>query len=142
VRHWIDAVEKAAETDGEARSLYGRRRTVAGLEAWERAGYPRAPRWAAHHIISATVADITKLSIARLYDALPEGCRLLLPLADGVLMEVPQGRVKEVAKIIRQALEEPPTDFSVPLRVKLSCGRTWADCKRRPQRVEQVSDAS
>ena len=142
VRHWIDAVEKAAETDGEARSLYGRRRTIAGLGAWERAGYSRAPRWAAHHIISATVADITKLSIARLYDALPEGCRLLLPLADGVLMEVPQGRVKEIAKLVRQTMEEPPTDFSVPLRVKLSRGKTWADCKGRPQRVEQDSNPS
>ena len=144
VQQWIADTAETAEADGAARSLYGRRRTLSLSDTEILSGAEHWPelREAVDFSVEATAADILKLGLARLYEVLPNDCHLLLPLADGVLMEVPQGRAKEIAKLVRQTLEEPPTDFSVPLRVKLSRGRTWADCKGRPQRVEQDSNPS
>ena len=85
--------------------------------------------------IAATAADILKSKLAGLYEALPADCRLLLPLEHGVLMEVPRGRVREAAKIVRRTMEERPAGFDVPLPVKMRGGRTWADCKAGPSKT-------
>jgi DNA polymerase-1 len=137
VRQWIAATEEAAEAESAARSLYGRRRTfwLSDDDLLDGAEHSPELREAVDFCIEATAADILKSKLAGLYEALPADCRLLLPLEDGVLMEVPKGQVKQVAKIVRQVMEEPPPDFSVPLRVKLSRGKSWAECKAPPQRA-------
>lgn len=131
VRKWIDAVERDAESKGCVRSLYGRRRSLANVDSSD-ADHSRSMRPAVNHVIEGTASDIFKLAIRRLFRALPDSCSVLLPLHDSVLFEAPRSEVSRIVPLIKEALEQPPPDFSVPLAVKIRCGKTWAECREVP----------
>ena len=70
-----------------------------------------------------------KLALIRRNDALPDGVKMLMPVHDSVLLEVPSSLVDETQQIVIEAMETPPAGFSVPLKVEVKTGRTWAGCK-------------
>ena len=45
------------------------------------------------------------------------------------LLEVPSTIIEETRQIVVEAMEAAPAGFSVPLKVEVKAGRTWADCK-------------
>ncbi len=52
-----------------------------------------------------------------------------MPVHDSVLLELPEGLVEETRRIVVEAMESVPAAFSVPLRIDIRTGRTWAACK-------------
>jgi DNA polymerase-1 len=70
-----------------------------------------------------------KLALIRLNDALPDGVKMLLPVHDSVLLELPEGLVEETRRIVVEAMESVPAGFAVPLRVEVKAGKSWAECK-------------
>ena len=70
-----------------------------------------------------------KLALIRLNDALPDGVRMLIPVHDSVLLEVPSSLVEETQHIVVATMESTPAGFSVPLKIEVKTGRTWAECK-------------
>jgi DNA polymerase I-like protein with 3'-5' exonuclease and polymerase domains len=54
---------------------------------------------------------------------------MLLPVHDSVLLSVPSDLVEETRLIVASAMEVAPVGFSVPLKVDIHTGRTWAGCK-------------
>ena len=89
----------------------------------------KARREAANTIIQGTAANLMKLALVRLHDTLPADVRMLLPVHDSVLLEMPEALIEETRSIVRDAMETPPDCFVVPLKVDIKTGRTWADCK-------------
>ena len=65
----------------------------------------------------------------RLHGALPNDVRMLLPIHNSVLLEVPTALVGETRRVVVAAMETMPAGFSVPLKVEVKNGRTWAECK-------------
>ncbi len=55
--------------------------------------------------------------------------RMLLPVHDSVLLEVPKGLVEETGQVVTTAMEAVSARFTVPMKVEIRTGRTWADCK-------------
>jgi DNA polymerase-1 len=129
VRRWIDAAEEMAENEGAVRSLFGRRRTLADVDSWDSGERSRALRQAVNHVVQGTAADILKLSLARLHAALPRDCKPLMTVHDSLLVEAPNEQVKSVTQLLREVMEVPPPDFGLPLRVKVTRGKSWAECK-------------
>jgi len=130
IRNWQQAVERQVIRDGQVRTLYGRRRYLPDVWSRNKATKQQALRRAVNTIIQGTAADINKLALARLYKALPSNCRLLLTVHDSVLLEVPKGETKAAGRLVRQVMQAPPPDFSVPLVVAVRCGRCWAECQQ------------
>jgi DNA polymerase I-like protein with 3'-5' exonuclease and polymerase domains len=61
-----------------------------------------------------------------------KGCglsALLLPVRDSVLLESPTELVEGTRRIVVDAMESTPAGFTVPLKVEVKSGRTWADGK-------------
>ncbi len=54
---------------------------------------------------------------------------MLLPVHDSVLLEVPEGLVEETQQIVVEAMESKPAGFTVPLKVEVKEGGTWAECE-------------
>ncbi len=46
-----------------------------------------------------------------------------------VLLEVPERMVEETRQIVVAAMEAAPAGFTVPLKIEIQTGKTWADCK-------------
>ena len=132
IEKWIHRTEFDAQDDGCVRTLYGRRRLFSDSENWDSDWrVSKNLRQAVNHVIQGTAADIFKLALVRLAGALPADCRMLMAVHDSILVEVPCDQVKQVMRVIREALEEPPPGFKVPLVVKIRQGHTWAECKAK-----------
>ena len=129
VRAWIAQVHAAAYEDREVRTLSGRRRQLSDIRSRDPGEVATAQRQAVNAIIQGSAADLLKLALIRLHDRLPDSVRMLLPVHDSVLLEVPEGQIEEARRVVVEALETTPTDFGVPLKVEVKTGRTWAECK-------------
>jgi DNA polymerase-1 len=90
-------------------------------------------------VVLASGVDVFKLAMARLHRELPADCRMLLPAGDAVLLEVPCEQVPRTERLIREVMEERPAGFSIPLRVRIRYGETWAECREpRPLLLDQI----
>jgi DNA polymerase-1 len=129
VTAWIAAVHEHARNSGEVRTLYGRRRQLPNIYSASDALASEASRQAVNTIVQGSAADLLKLALVRLNAELPDGVRMLLPVHDSVLLELPEGLVEDPCQIVKEAMEARPAGFTVPLNVEPKTGRTWAECK-------------
>ena len=129
VAAWIAAVHEQARNRGEVRTLYDRRRQLPNIYSASDALAAEARRQAVNAVVQGSAADLMKLALIRLNDALPDGVGMLMPVHDSVLLEVPSSLVEETQQIVVEAMESTPAGFSVPLKVEVKTGRTWAECK-------------
>jgi DNA polymerase I-like protein with 3'-5' exonuclease and polymerase domains len=129
VRAWIARVHAAAYEDRQVRTFSGRRRQIPDIRSRDPGEVATAQRQAVNTIVQGTAADLMKLALIRLNDALPDGVKMLLPVHDSMLLEAPESLVEETRRIVVESMESTPADFSVPLRIDTHTGRAWADCK-------------
>ena len=129
VTAWIASVHEQAHNSGEVRTLYGRRRQLPDIYSASDALAAEARRQAVNTVIQGSAADLLKLALVRLHNELPAEVQMLLPVHDSVLLSVPAALVQDTSQIVRAMMESPPAGFSVPLRVDVTTGRSWADCK-------------
>ena len=128
VAAWTAAAHQQAANMGEVRTFYGRRRQLPNIYSASDALAAEARRHAVNTIIQGTAADLMKLALIRLHDTLPDDVRMLLPIHDSVLLEVPTALVDETRRIVVAAMEAVPAGFSVPMKVEVKTGRMWAEC--------------
>ena len=88
VAAWIANVYQQALADGEVHTLYGRRRYLPNIFSASPADAAEARRHAVNTISQGTAADLLKMALVRLHDALPDEVRVLLSVHDSVLLEV------------------------------------------------------
>jgi len=129
VRRWIGRTHAWMHNRWSVRTMYGRQWILPHDYDPSTPLYQRMQRQAVNAAIQGTAADIMKLALARLHAALPADVRMVLTVHDSVLLEVPIDCVDEVGQHVRAIMETPPPGFTVPLRVEVSTGRTWAECK-------------
>lgn len=129
VAAWIGKIEASAVERAIVQTLYGRRRRLPEIRSNVARKRDRALRQAVNAVIQGTAADINKLALIRLYSELPSDCRLLMTVHDSVLLEVPEQQVSRVVRQARMVMQQAPPRFSIPLRVDIHVGRTWAQCK-------------
>ena len=129
VGSWIAQVHAAAHEDRQVRTLSGRRRRLDDIRSCDPQAVSAAQRQAVNTIIQGTAADLLKLALIRLNTELPAGVKMLLPVHDSLLYEVPQELLEETRRIVQEEMEAVPAGFTVPLKIDIKTGRTWADCK-------------
>ena len=126
---WIAQVHAAAFDDRQVRTLSGRRRPLPDIRSRDPSAVAAAQRQAVNSVIQGSAADMLKMALIRLHDRLPDAVRILLSVHDSILLQVPQALVQETRQIVKDAMEAVPPGFTVPLKVEVRTGRTWAACK-------------
>ncbi|MCP4919809.1 MAG: DNA polymerase I [Proteobacteria bacterium] len=127
VRSWIDATVAQAHEDGFVETLLGRRRYIPELTSnnWSTRGY--GERVAANTPIQGSAADLCKLAMLEIASGLRGmETRMLLQIHDELIFEAPPGEVDAACALIRRCMEHP-LDLSVPLKVDIGCGASWAE---------------
>jgi DNA polymerase-1 len=128
IRNYIDRTLNDGRRDGYVQSLFGRRRTMPEL----RTGGPRrqaAEREAVNAPIQATAADIMKIAMIRVDDALRRQkmrTRLLLQVHDELILEAPEDEVEQATKLVCEEMEGAFT-LDVPLGVDVEVGPNWLE---------------
>ena len=125
VRGYMDGAVARAREKSYAETLYGRRRPVAGLDAKNPMDRAAAERVAINTPIQGSAADLIKIAMIRVAEALrPTGARLLLQVHDELVVEVPDADVEHVRGVVRSLMEGVAT-LCVPLKVDTGVARTW-----------------
>ncbi|MBC8161209.1 MAG: DNA polymerase I [Roseiflexaceae bacterium] len=130
IRAYIDQTLADGRQNGYVQSLFGRRRTMAELKT----GGPRrqaAEREAINAPIQATAADIMKIAMIRVDEALRrEGLqtRLLLQVHDELILEAPDHEVSQAAALVKREMEGAFA-LRVPLGVDVEAGPNWLEMK-------------
>ncbi len=125
-RYMLHIRETAREV-GYVATLLGRRRRIPELEARNGALRAAGERMAINMPIQGTAADIVKIAMIRLDQALRDGgfrSRLLLSVHDELLLETPRDEVDRLLPVLRETMEGA-LPLSVPLTVEAKVGDSW-----------------
>jgi len=132
VRTYLDDVVGRATREGHTTTLFGRRRYLPDLTAGDRNRRQIAERMALNAPIQGTAADIIKLAMIALDEALAVAgvrSRQILQVHDEVILEVAAGEEDEVRALTVGALSGV-ADLRVPLEVDTAFGATWFDAQK------------
>ena len=147
VRAYLDGVVECARKDGYTATLFDRRRYLPDLNSDNRMARDMAERAALNSPIQGTAADIIKVAMLRVDDALRRGgagveepagdgdghgdqkngplkSRVLLQVHDELVVEVAPGEREVVEEMLRREMDAA-FDLKVPLDVSVGAGANW-----------------
>jgi DNA polymerase-1 len=131
VKDYMERTVIEARKRGYTETLFGRRRPIPELQSSNWRIRQAGERQAMNAGIQGLAADIFKVALVRLDDALERGnyaSRLTLQVHDEVLVEVPEAEVDAVRPLTHETLVQA-AELRVPLAVNLALGPSWADAK-------------
>ena len=127
VRDYLQSVVEQARKDGYTSTVLGRRRYLPELDSSNRQVREAAERAALNAPIQGSAADIIKVAMVNVDNALGEAqlaSRLLLQVHDELVLEVADGEREQVEALVRDKMGGAyPLD--VPLEVSVGYGRSW-----------------
>ena len=129
VKRYIDWSIEEARKKGESRTLYGRVRAMPELAARNPALRNAAERTAINTPIQGTAADVVKVAMIRVHDALAReqlDAQLLLQVHDELVLEVGEKDLAAVEGLVKREMEGAAS-LKVPLDVEVGHGRSWAE---------------
>jgi DNA polymerase I len=129
VRDYLRAVVARARQDGYTETIHGRRRYLPDLTSDNRQRREMAERMALNAPIQGSAADIIKVAMLRVDEAIRRSglrSRMLLQVHDELLFEVAPGELDDLRELVRAAMCGAFAG-TVPLEVSMGTGRSWAD---------------
>ncbi|MBI5093771.1 MAG: DNA polymerase I [Candidatus Hydrogenedentes bacterium] len=125
VKQWITDTLERAVSDGYVTTLLNRRRYVPELNSSEVNTRKAAERAAINTPVQGSAADIIKLAMVRLDNALAgTSGRMLLQVHDELLLEAREDEAEAIAALTKKTMEEAVT-LDVHLRVDVGIGNNW-----------------
>jgi len=129
VKRFIDETIKGARQSGEVRTLLGRVRRLPDILSTNRTVREFSERTAVNTPLQGTAADLIKLSMIGIHEALVRQelkAKMLLQVHDELVFEVPREERDHVTDLVRSIMEGV-YDLEVPLKVNISAGDNWAE---------------
>lgn len=132
VKKYMEEMVIKAKEDGFVTTILNRRRYLPDINSSNRNIRSFAERTAINTPIQGSAADIIKLAMLKVDQELQErglASQMLLQVHDELLLEVPEGELNEVTKLVKEAMEGA-VSLSVPLEVDVQIGKNWSDLKK------------
>lgn len=129
VREYLDAVKAMAHEKKYVETLFGRKRPISDIDSHLPFIRAAAERMAMNMPIQGTEADIMKLALIEVAQALPDisaNASLLLQVHDEMVLEVPEDEASEVAMRVMR-LMEGVADIGCPILAEAKFGKNWED---------------
>ncbi|MBS4461671.1 MULTISPECIES: DNA polymerase I [unclassified Facklamia] len=131
VAQFMEDIVKEAKEQGYVSTLFNRRRYLPDIYSSNFNLRSFAERTAMNSPIQGTAADIIKVAMIRLDEALREeklSAKLLLQVHDELILEAPEAELERLAELVPQVMEEAVA-LAVPLKVDYNSGINWYDIK-------------
>lgn len=129
VRDYLQSVVAQARRTEYTETVLGRRRYLPDLMSSNRQRREMAERMALNAPIQGSAADIIKVAMLDVEQALLQRelrSRMLLQVHDELVFEVAPGEAAELADIVRDRMGHA-VELDVPLDVSVGSGRSWHD---------------
>lgn len=131
VRAYMHQVVEDAREKGYTTTLYGRRRYIPELKSTNFNVRQGAERIALNTPIQGSAADLIKLAMIHVAQALQEQypeAKLILQVHDELIVECPQEIAQEVAQLVSSQMEQV-AQLRVPLLAEAKWGKSWFEAK-------------
>ena len=131
VKEYMERVVSEARETGYVESLYGRRRALPELRSSNFNVRSGAERIALNTPIQGTAADIIKLAMIRVRDAMAREqleARLVLQVHDELIVECPEKEAEQVTALVTREMEHA-AELQVPLVAEAHSGKSWYEAK-------------
>lgn len=131
VEAFMEEAKASARTDGYVKTMLQRRRYIPEITASNFNIRSFGERVAMNAPIQGSAADIIKLAMLHVYEALkreiPEA-RLILQVHDELIVEAPEEKAEAAASLMKREMEGC-ISLSVPLLAEVGIGKSWYDAK-------------
>ena len=131
IKGYMDRMVQEAHETGSVRTMFGRVRPLPDINSRNFNRRSFAERTAMNTPIQGTAADIIKLAMNHVEEALEEQglqSRILLQVHDELVLEVIELEQEQVETLLRNCMEQVVT-LRVPLQVDVHSANNWADVK-------------
>ncbi len=123
---YMNKLKAQAKDDGYVETLFGRRRPTPDVKSSNFVVRSAAERAAINMPIQGTEADLLKMAMVTVEEALDDDCELLLSVHDSLLVEAPKDKADKVAELMKAKMEHV-YKLPVALDVDVHIGKTWGD---------------
>ncbi len=131
VKNYMTDIVEKAKKDGYVTTLFARRRDIPELKSQKFVERSFGERVALNTPIQGSSADIIKLAMVGVYNALKEGgfkSRLILQVHDELIVETHKSERKQVMAILKDCMENV-VSLAVPIPADIHEGASWYDAK-------------
>jgi len=131
VKVYLNDIVAFAHSHGYVETIFGRRRYLPELTSAKHTVKAFGERVAMNMPIQGSAADIIKIAMNKVYEALKKGgykSKLILQVHDELLIDAVKSEETEVRQILKDCMENA-CPLSVPLSVSLASGRNWYEAK-------------
>ena len=137
VRRFLDSIVERAESEGEVRSILGRKRNAQGLKSANVNIRNAVMREIINFPLQASAADLMKLAMKEVEKVVRrkyQKANLLLQIHDSLLFEVADDKnyitkfIKEIKEILENVYK-----LNVPYRVDVEIGKNWGEMQSYQQ---------
>jgi DNA polymerase-1 len=129
IRDYLREVVEQAKVTEYTETIFGRRRQLPQLRSDNRNVREAAERMALNAPIQGSAADIIKVAMINVRDALVAeklSSRILLQVHDELVLEVAKGEAKKVEELVRREMGSA-AELRVPLDVSVGVAKNWAE---------------
>ena len=129
VKAYMDGIQEVAREKGFVQTLFGRIRYIPEINNHDNNIRQLGERAAMNTPIQGTAADIIKMAMVNIHNKVREKgllSRLIMQIHDELVFEVPHDEEDAMEALIKEEMEQVVT-LSVPLKVSLGKGRSWAE---------------
>jgi len=127
---YLEGLIERARKDGYVETLFGRRRPMPDIHSSNFMVRSGAERAAMNMPIQGTEADLMKMAMIKVDQKLHElgdDCHQLLQIHDSILVECPEPKADQVAKLLKETMESIYPELPVKLTVDTSIGTNWGE---------------
>lgn len=131
IKAYMERVVREAKDKGYVETLFKRRRQLPDINSRQFNFRSFAERTAINSPIQGSAADILKIAMINLDQALVAGgfeTKMLLQVHDEIVLEVPNHELAAVKELVKETMESA-VNLAVPLRVDESAGKSWYEAK-------------
>ncbi|HEL1296776.1 TPA: DNA polymerase I [Streptococcus equi subsp. zooepidemicus] len=131
IKDYMERVVREAKDKGYVETLFKRRRQLPDINSRQFNLRSFAERTAINSPIQGSAADILKIAMINLDQALVAGgfeTKMLLQVHDEIVLEVPSRELAAIKELVKETMESA-VNLAVPLRVDESAGKSWYEAK-------------
>ena len=131
VKTYMKQIVDSARKLGYTQTLFGRKRWIPELSSSNFNIRQGAERIALNTPIQGTAADLIKIAMIFVYNALKDAypeAKLILQVHDELIVECPEEIAEQVAELVSSKMESVAF-MSVPLTAEAKWGKSWFEAK-------------
>ena len=131
VKKFLDRQVADAKEKGFVKTMFGRIRPIPEIKSSNFMTRSFGDRVAMNSPIQGSAADIMKISMLKVDEALKESgydANIVLQIHDELLIEAKEDEAEKVSKLVEKTMKEA-VSLKVPLEVDAHIGKTWLEAK-------------